>query len=231
MNIYLEPQGFLGTGAGLLADITLIVYILLIIPGMLVGFVFARRRLHRPHHKYTMIIITVVNWLLILFLMVGAYIFDVAGNIGQQPGNARYLLPAIHALLGLPAQLLATYILFRMFREDALVAAAKKRGETELSKYWFKNAKGFMRLSLALWLATALLGIGNYVVRYEVIPAFNLGGAPVAPIATEEATALPPEPAATKEITALPPEPVITEDVPEPAETVEPPAATEETSG
>lgn len=231
MNIYLEPQGFLGTGAGLLADITLIVYILLIVPGMLVGFVFARRRLHRPHHKYTMTIITVVNWLLILFLMVGAYVFDVADNIGQQPGNARYLLPAIHALLGLPAQLLATYILFRMFREDAQVAAAKKRGETELSKYWFKNAKAFMRLSLALWLATAVLGIGNYIVRYEVIPAFNLGGAPAAPIATEETTALPPEPVETEEATALPPEPAVTQDVPAPAETVEPPAATEDASG
>jgi uncharacterized membrane protein YozB (DUF420 family) len=220
MNLYLEPSGFLGTGASLLADIALIVYILLIVPGMLIGTIFARRRLHRPHHKYTMTAITVINWVFILFLMLAAFTFDITGNIGQQAGNARYLLPAVHAVLGLPAQLLATYVIIRMFQEDAQVAAARKRGETEISKYWFKRARGTMRLTLALWLATAVIGIGNYMVRYGVIPGFNLGGAPGAPIATEAVTAPPPEPAATEN--AQPPDP---------AETVEPPAATAEAGG
>src|SRR5687768_14872850 len=75
---YLEPQGFLGTGASLLADLTLLAYILLIVPGMIVGYVFARQGKHRPHHKWAMIIITVVNWLLIFFLMIAAYRFDVS---------------------------------------------------------------------------------------------------------------------------------------------------------
>ena len=87
MNPYLEPQGFLGTGASLLADVTLLAYLLLIIPAMIVGFVFARRGMHRPHHKWTMTAITIVNWILIIFLMLAAYRFDVAGNIGSQPSN------------------------------------------------------------------------------------------------------------------------------------------------
>lgn len=224
MNVYLEPQGFLGTGASLLADITLLAYLLLIVPGMLIGFVFARRKMFRPYHKYTMTTIMIVNWLLIIFLMLAAFTFDVSGNIAQQPGNARYLMPVIHGILGLSAQLLGSYVVFRMFREDAQKSAAKKRGEKDLSRYYFNRAKTFMRVTLALWLLTALLGIGNYVVRYEVLPAFNLGSAPAAPVETQE-----PEPEVTQT-----PEPVTTSEPssPPPAATSEPeaPAATEEAS-
>ncbi|MBZ0280242.1 MAG: DUF420 domain-containing protein [Anaerolineae bacterium] len=207
---YLQPQGFLGTGASLLADLTLMAYILLIVPGMIAGFVFARRGQHRPLHKYTMITITVANWLLIIFLMVAAYRFDVSSNIGSQPGNARYLMPTIHGILGFPAQLLATYVIYRMLREDTQVAAAKKCGETgqQLSKYWFKSAKVVMRVTIVLWLLTALLGVFNYLVRYDVLPAFGSGSD--VPVVTAE-------PAATTE-------PSVTE---EPAATIEPAATVE----
>ena len=96
---YLEPQGFLGTGASLLADLTLLAYILLIVPGMIVGYVFARQGKHRPHHKWAMIIITVVNWLLIFFLMIAAYRFDVAGNIAD-PATGAKLIEATVAAFG-----------------------------------------------------------------------------------------------------------------------------------
>lgn len=204
MNAYLEPQGFLGTGASLLADLTLLAYLLLIVPGMIAGFVFARQGKHRPQHKYAMIVITLVNWLLIIFLMIVAYRFDVVGNIGSQPGNPRYLIPTIHGVLGLVAQVLATYIIYRMLREDSQVAAAKARGakKEELRQYWFLNAKSFMRATIILWLLTSLLGIVNYVVRYDLLP--NVGGG--APIVTEE-----PEPATTPEVVVTP-EVVMTEE-------------------
>lgn len=210
MNPYLQPSGFLGTGASLLADLTLLAYVLLIVPGMIAGFVFARRGKHRPHHKATMITITVVNWLLIIFLMLAAYRFDVIGNIAAKPTNARYLMPTIHAVLGVPAQLLATYVVFRMLREDSQVAAAKARGEKGqmLSKYWFKNAKSFMRITIVLWLLTALLGVFNYLIRYDILPTF--GASPATPAVTVE-------PAATAE-------PATTD---KPAITVEPATTTE----
>ena len=235
MNPYLQPPGFLGTGASLLADITLLAYILLIVPGMITGFVFARRGKHRPHHKLTMITITVVNWLLIIFLMLTAYRYDVVGNIAAQPTNARYLMPTIHAVLGLPAQLLATYVIYRMLREDSQVAAAKARGEKgqQLSKYWFKNAKTVMRITITLWLLTALLGVFNYLIRYNVLPSFKSNRAVPAvtaePAATSEAlitdepgtTA---EPAATLEVFVTP-EPATTAEalgLSQPAVTIEP---------
>jgi len=210
MNPYLEPHGFLGTGASLLADVTLLAYVLLIIPAMVVGLVFARRKMHRPHHKWTMTLVTIVNWILIIFLMLTAYRFDVAGNIGAQPGNTRYLLPTIHAIFGIPAQLLATYVIFRMFREDVQVARAKQRGETNLSQYWFKSAKPIMRLTLTLWLITALLGVFNYLIRYDLLPTYVLGDGVAAPVATEEIA------------------PVETPDVQAPAATADAPTATEE---
>lgn len=215
MNPYLEPPGFLGTRASLLADITLVAYLLLIIPLMIVGFVFARRGQHRPHHKWAMTLVTLINWVLIIFLMFAAYRFDVAPNFPQQPDNTRYLLPVVHGFLGIPAQLLATFIVIRMFLEDRNVARAKVRGETDTSRYWFRSAKPVMRLTLILWLATATLGVLSYLTRYEVIPNYILsvgevgtGNAPVvtpevfAPEVTPELT--PEDPVATPELTPVP---------------------------
>jgi len=213
MNHYLEPAGFLGTGASLATDITLIAYLLLIIPGMLAGFYFARSGRHRPDHKWTMILITIVNFVLILGLMMFAYRYDVVDNISSQPDNFRYLMPTIHALFGLPSQVLALIIIINMLMEDRNVAAAKKRGETELSKYWWKLAKPIMRLTLFLWLVTATFGVLSYLIRYDVL-SLPSPAASIEPVATEE-----PEPLETEE-------PVATEE-PDPMETDEP-VATEE---
>ena len=221
MNPYLEPHGFLGTGASLLADVTVLAYLLLIIPAMLVGFIFARRHMLRPYHKWTMTTIMIVNWILIIFLMFAAYRFDVAGNFPSQPSNTRYLLPVVHALFGIPAQLLATYVVFRMFREDVLVARAKRRGEKDTSKYWFKSARPVMRLTLALWLVTAVLGLLNYLTRYDVIPSYRLSANVIAPAVTPElgsGAALPP--AATPEV------PVATDELSASGTPSQPPSAT-----
>lgn len=187
MNPYLEPEGFLGTGASLLADVTLLAYLLLILPAMIGGYLLARRGLHRPHHKWLMIAVTAVNWVLIFVLMLVAYTFDVIHHIGAQPGNARYLLPTLHGALGLPAQLLATFIVIRMLIEDDHVARAKERGERNLSRYWFRGARWTMRLTLVLWLATSALGLLSYLVRHNVFNTTPAPAIPEAPAATAEA--------------------------------------------
>lgn len=193
-NLYLEPPGFLGTGASLLADLTLLAYILLLMPSMIVGFIFARRKMFRPHHRNVMTGITIVNWILIVFLMLAAYRFDIADGIIRAPGNPRYWLPTLHGLFGLVAQILATNNVIQMAREDRNVAAAKRRGETDLRRYFFRFAKPLMRWTLALWLITSLLGISSYLIRYNVVPAFavNVDTPPVstpeiqAPVSTNE---------------------------------------------
>ncbi len=243
MNPYLEPPGFLGTGASLLADVTLVAYLLLIIPAMAAGYIYARRGKHRPHHKWIMTAITLVNWILIVFLMFAAYRFDVAGNIGAQPTNTRYLLPVLHGLLGIPAQLLATFVILRMLLEDWQVGRAKRRGEKDTSRYWFRRAKPVMRLTMVLWLATAALGVVSYLTRYEVIPAYAVGGQVVPPVATEELlppveTPEPPvatdEPLPPVETSEVPLPPIMTDEapaeiraLPAPVETSEPPEPAE----
>lgn len=186
MDALRESTGFLGTGASLLADVTLVAYLLLIVPAMIGGYVTARRKKHRPHHQWLMIIVTVLNWFLILFLMLTTYRLDVAQNFLAQPGSPRYLVPTVHALLGIPAQILATFLVVRMAVEDTQVARARRRGETEIARYWFKRAKPVMQLTLALWMVTALFGVVTYLVRYDVLPAVAQGRSAGAPVVTPD---------------------------------------------
>src|SRR5512147_2803435 len=107
--------GFLGTGASLAADVALLAYIFLIVPGMVVGFVFARRHKFSPHHKLTMTAITLVNWVIILYLMVVSYSRTVASNIPQGLNQPFFLSPTIHLVLGATAQIIATVLVLRMW--------------------------------------------------------------------------------------------------------------------
>ncbi|MEO0561803.1 MAG: hypothetical protein AAF125_06800 [Chloroflexota bacterium] len=211
-------EGFLGTGASMLADITLLAYLLLIIPAMVAGYVFARRKMFVPQHKITMTGIVIFNWVLILWLMVFSYRDGVAPGVPQALGDVRVWLPTVHLGIGALAQLTATYLALRMWLEDVLPDALK-----------VTNIKVWMRFTLAGWLIAALLGIGIYATWY-VVPSVTASGEIPAPEATEEAGIAPP--AATEEADAgdVVEEPAATEEVEAVAteEAVEEPAATEE---
>jgi uncharacterized membrane protein YozB (DUF420 family) len=171
MDLRLQP-GFLGTGASLLADLTLVAYVALLLPAMLVGFFFARRKWFEPHHKMTMTTITLVNWVLIIALMIGSYAQGVLPNLGANLSNPVFLLPTLHLITGALAQITATYLVIRMWFENQLPD-------------WFKveNIKRPMRFTLAAWLVTVLLGVGIYITWYVGQPT----AAQDAPAATQEA--------------------------------------------
>jgi hypothetical protein len=190
-------NGILGTSgsdANLYSDLTLLAYIVLLVPAMLVGFFFARRKMFRPYHKMTMTVITVVNWLIILFLMVVRYGTHISPFLQFGLPSER-LLPTIHLVTGLVAQLLATWIVLLMW--------------TEKTRYAFvvppfmrtHNIKPFMRMILALWLVTVALGITTYLMWYPPRSASASSGEPIAteePIPSTEAPT--DEPVATVEI-------------------------------
>jgi plastocyanin/uncharacterized membrane protein YozB (DUF420 family) len=159
-------SGFLGTGASLAADVALLGYIFLIAPGMLIGFVFARRRQFVPRHKLTMTIITLVNWVFILYLMAVSYSRRVAPDIPQSLNQPFFLSPTVHLLLGGTAQLLATILVLRMWLGSILPARLR-----------FEPIKPWMRLTLGLWLATATLGVVTYLVWYGLPFSGGQGGA------------------------------------------------------
>lgn len=172
----MDQTGFLGTGASLTADLTLIAYLLLLVPGMVIGFFFARRKWFEPHHKLTMTTLTLINWGLIAFVMIVSYSRTVAPQLPAGLSQLDLLLPTIHLITGLSAQCLASYLVIRMWFENSLPDALK-----------VSNIKRYMRLTLALWLITVVLGVTTYVVWYVAAPDAGITPAEVqAPVETPE---------------------------------------------
>ncbi|RMG73761.1 MAG: hypothetical protein D6711_10240 [Chloroflexi bacterium] len=206
-----EP-GFLGTNAPLSADLTLIAYLLLIVPAMLIGFYFARRKWFEPHHKLVMTVITILNWVLILLVMAVSYSENVAPGLSDNINDRLILIPLIHLIFGATAQLLATYLVIRMWLEKSLPD-------------WFKvkNIKRYMRLTLFLWLLTASVGAFTYFTWYVVDTSASTQIVP--PVTTEEVPGV----VLTEEITL---EPVTTEEIPAviETETAPQPVVTEDAS-
>jgi uncharacterized membrane protein YozB (DUF420 family) len=189
MDLRADP-GFLGTGASMMADLTLLAYILLIVPVMLVGFVFARRKMFVPHHRLIMTLLIAINWLLIGFLMINSYTQSVLPSLADNLTNPVYFLPTIHLITGAIAQFLGTYLVIRMWFENQLPD-------------WFKvrRIKRYMRLTLGLWLVTAALGVLIYFTWYSSSPAVADSAAD--PVATPEVTPdtqAAPNPAETPEV-------------------------------
>jgi uncharacterized membrane protein YozB (DUF420 family) len=171
----MDSPGFLGTAAPLSRDITLLLYILLLAPAMIIGFIFARRKMFAPYHKFTMTGITIFNWILIIIIMVVSYRFMTTDTDGLSLSTPVELLATLHLITGAAAQLLATYLVIMMWTERTSLE--------KLVPFRFKNIKRPMRLTLALWLTTVVLGIGIYLMWY-VVPS---GGGGDTPAVTEEA--------------------------------------------
>jgi len=135
------------------SDLVLLIYIVFLVPAMLVGWGFARRKLFIPQHRAVMTTITIINWILIFGLMLITYRRDVAPQLPDHLTALNILIPSIHLITGLIAQLLATYLVIRMWFSYQL-------------PNWLKivNIKTPMRLTLGLWLATAVLGMLTWAV-------------------------------------------------------------------
>jgi uncharacterized membrane protein YozB (DUF420 family) len=209
MDLRLQA-GFLGTNAPLSSDLTLVAYVLLLVPAMVVGYVFARRKMFVPYHKLTMSAITVFNWVLAGIVMVVSYRSYVAPELPERIGFIGNLLPTAHLAVGALAQGLATYLVLRMWLERVLPG-------------WLliRNIKRWMRLTLLLWFTTAALGIALYFVWWTPQPLAGGGGAPVAtPDVTPDVTA--DAPAATPDASpGETPDVVVTDEAPAPIETPE----------
>ena len=148
-----SAPGFLGSNASLLADITLVVFILLLIL-MLAGFYFARRKMFVPYHKITMTTIVIIIWIFIAFNMAVTYT-SLVHDAGFDLSQTLILVPTIHLIVGGIAQILGTILLIRMWFEKQLPKALR-----------FEPIKPWMRLTLTLWIINIVLGIGIYQMFY-----------------------------------------------------------------
>lgn len=177
------------------STLVLLAYIFVLAPGMLLGFYFARSKRFSPHHKWTMTSITVLNWVFIIALMLGSYTQFVLPAFSSLTSNIFVWLPTLHLITGALAQLLATYLVLLMWTE--------RTPYERLVPFRIQRIKTPMRLTLALWLSTILLGIGIYLTwnAPSTNPADEL--APVATEVVPEASEVTPEqtepaPAATE---------------------------------
>lgn len=135
------------------ALLTLSIYIVLLVPLMLLGFFFARRKMFNPQHKLTMTSVVILNWILIGFIMAGSYA-GVAEGMPDNISEPFALIATIHGLIGLTAQVMATYLVLLMWTENTPLEG--------LVFFRIKNIKTPMRLTLGLWLITVLFGFGVY---------------------------------------------------------------------
>jgi plastocyanin/uncharacterized membrane protein YozB (DUF420 family) len=137
-------------GNRLAADINIIFQVLILV-GLYVGFYYARRRKFRPQHANIQTTFVLLNLFFVLFVMVTSfYNYVIAGR--TTTGTVAALM-MVHALLGTITQGLALY----------LVAGERKI----LPKQWrIKKIKPWMRATLALWTFVVLLGVGIYYFRY-----------------------------------------------------------------
>ncbi len=159
------------------SDYVLLAYIFFLVPLMLVGFGFARRRLFVPHHKAVMTLVMIINWILILAIMIPTYVEVVPSGVRTGTYTPSVVVPILHGLIGGVAQVIATYLVIRMWFENQLPD-------------WFKvkNIKRLMRFTLAMWLLTALFGLGVWATFFQ--ERVKAAGATPAgtPAATEDAT-------------------------------------------
>lgn len=167
---------------------TLIAYIVVLLPLMLLGFYFARRKMFDPHHKLTMTLVVILNWVLIAAVMAGSYASGVAPGLPDNLGEIGALLPTIHGIVGLLAQLMATYLVLLMWTENTALE--------RLVIVRIKNIKTPMRITLSLWFITVLLGFGLYAVWNG--GSDDADSAPPATV-TEEVEDAAPAPDATEE--------------------------------
>ena len=147
-------SGFLGTDAGFISDFALVAEITFFI-AVCVGVVAQRRGKYKLH-DWIQTPVVVLNLLLIIFIMVTSFLGQrVISTLPQRPGDAYYLVVALHAALGLIAEGLAIYALLAGHQ-----ILPRKIGKL---RYWMWATFGF-------WTAALMAGVGTYYIWYMQSP-------------------------------------------------------------
>lgn len=151
MNELLHQDGFLGTAANWAADFTLAMMILFAVL-LTVGVVFAVKGKYGAHRGIQTTAV-ILNLIFVFWMMVLPYRDFILPGIPQQLNETFYWLTTLHALSGLVAFTLGTFI---VLRANGLM----------IKSLQFNNYKLVMRISYALYMLTVLLGIAVYYVWF-----------------------------------------------------------------
>jgi uncharacterized membrane protein YozB (DUF420 family) len=141
-------EGFLGTAAGLYADITLLLEIAMGM-GLLVGALLARLGRFREH-AWCQSVIVLLNFAVVVIIMIPSFRSHVSPKIPLRLGKAYYALATAHAAVGTVTEIAGLYIL--------LAAGTRVLPE----KFRITKYKAWMRTVLVLWWVVLLLGLATY---------------------------------------------------------------------
>ncbi|MGH2537981.1 MAG: plastocyanin/azurin family copper-binding protein [Candidatus Promineifilaceae bacterium] len=145
-----KQLGFLGTGATLGADITLVAQIVFFVV-LVVGVVAQLQQRHRAHDMLQAPVV-LLNLVFIIFLMaVSLREQQLLQTLPRRPGDPYYLAGSVHAVLGTVTEGLAIYCLLAGFK-----ILPRKIG----------RLRYFMRATFGLWTLTFLFGLATYYFWY-----------------------------------------------------------------
>jgi uncharacterized membrane protein YozB (DUF420 family) len=158
-------QGFLGVGAPLSADVTVVIEIAMGVT-LVLGMLLARRQRYRAH-GWCQSTVVVLNLIVIAQVMAPTFRSQVAPKIPARLARPYYAVATGHAIIGFVAELLGVYIV--------LAAGTKILPESlRLVRYKF-----WMRIALVIWWLALLLGLTTYARWYVEPKRFSSTGVKV----------------------------------------------------
>jgi len=148
-------KGFLGTGATFAADLNLIVQLVMGV-ALIAGARLAKQKRYRAH-GICQTTVLLLNSLMIGLVMWPSFQQQVKPALSKVLHKWYYEAAAIHAVLGITAELLGLYIV--------IVAGTNILPQCLRFKHW----KRWMRTELALWMIVLLSGVGTYCAWYVAL--------------------------------------------------------------
>lgn len=145
-------QGFLGTGAPFAADLNLVVQ-LLMGAALIAGWFLAKQQRYKAH-GICQTTVVLLNLLMIGLVMWPSFQQQVKPAMHKVFHKWYYQVAAMHAVLGIVAELLGLYIV--------IVAGTNILPQSLRVKNW----KLWMRTELVLWLIVLTIGFGTYCAWY-----------------------------------------------------------------
>lgn len=142
--------GFLGTKAGIQADLNLLLHLVILLL-IVTGFTFARRKKFDIHEKWmfsgiVLVAVSFFAWMAPSYITNFHLIMTDFYTLGVIVTN-------IHAILGTLTGVLAIYIVLRMKLDLP-------------KKFTVKHVKRLMRTTFTLWWLTFIFGLSFYLIYY-----------------------------------------------------------------
>jgi uncharacterized membrane protein YozB (DUF420 family) len=148
---WLTGPGFLGAGAPLYSDLSLL--LILLAAGLFTwGWRLAAHR-HYEAHRWVQTSAATLNAIVVLSVMIASFAKYILPGLPGKLLEGSYGVTTVHAIVGAFGLILGVFVVIR----------ANRRIPKRLA---FKNARRLMRISYSLYMASTFLGVVVYVATF-----------------------------------------------------------------